>query len=68
MSEYKIVIGYHTLAGEFCVVNGDFSNLCCLMNTNERKMEPTLIQTQFPVFKRHPVSQRQKNSYNALSF
>ena len=27
MSQYKIVIGYRTLAGEFCVVNGEFSNL-----------------------------------------
>ena len=28
-----IVIGYGFLAGEFCVVNGEFSNLWCLMNT-----------------------------------
>ena len=39
-----------------------------LSKTNERKMEATLIQTHFPVFKRHPVSQRQENSYSALSF
>ena len=26
MSEYKIVIGYRTLAGEFCVVNRVFSD------------------------------------------
>ena len=29
----KIVIGYLTLAGDFCVVNGEFSNLWCLINT-----------------------------------
>ena len=28
-----IVIGYGLLAGEFCVVNGEFSDLWCLMNT-----------------------------------
>ena len=36
MSEYKIVIGYWTLnkfAGEFYVVNGEFSALWSLMNT-----------------------------------
>ena len=27
-----VVIGYRTLAGEFCVVNGEFSDLRCLMN------------------------------------
>ena len=27
MSEYKIVIVYHTLAGEFCLVNREFSDL-----------------------------------------
>ena len=27
------VIGYGLLAGEFCVVNGEFSDLWCLMNT-----------------------------------
>ena len=32
-AEWKIVIGYRMLAGEFCVVNEDFSNLWCLMNT-----------------------------------
>ena len=26
-SEYKILIGYRTLAGEFCVVNREFSDL-----------------------------------------
>ena len=40
MSEYKIVIGYHTLAGEFCVVNGYFSNLRCLMNTLSQSVLP----------------------------
>ena len=25
-------MGYRTLAGEFCVVNGEFSDLQCLMN------------------------------------
>ena len=40
MSEYKIVIGYHTLAGEFCVVNGYFSNLRCLMNTLSQSALP----------------------------
>ena len=29
----KIVIGYRTLAREFCVVNGECSDLCCLLNT-----------------------------------
>ena len=29
----KIIAGYHTLAGEFCVENGEFSDLGCLMNT-----------------------------------
>ena len=28
-----IVRAYQTLAGEFCVVNGEFSDLRCLMNT-----------------------------------
>ena len=32
MSERKIVTGYRTLAGEFCVVNVEFSHLQCLMN------------------------------------
>ena len=32
-SEYKIVIGYRTLAREFCIVNGESSDLQCLMNT-----------------------------------
>ena len=27
MSEYKIVIVYRTLAGEFCLVNREFSDL-----------------------------------------
>ena len=40
MSEYKIVIGYHTLAGEFCVVNGYFSHLHCLMNTLSQSALP----------------------------
>ena len=31
-SEEKIVRGYQTLAGEFCVVNGEFSNVQCLIN------------------------------------
>ena len=29
----KIAIGFRTFAGEFCLVNGEFSNLQCLMNT-----------------------------------
>ena len=29
----KIVKGYLLLAGEFCIVNGEFSDLQCLMNT-----------------------------------
>ena len=32
-SEYKTVIGYQMFAGELCIVNGEFSNLWCLMNT-----------------------------------
>ena len=32
MSEQKIVTGYHTLAGEVCVVNGEFFDLRCLIN------------------------------------
>ena len=28
-----IVRAYQTLAGEFCIVNGEFSDLRCLMNT-----------------------------------
>ena len=31
-SEEKIVRGYQTLAGEFCVVNGEFSNVQYLIN------------------------------------
>ena len=31
-SEEKIVRGYQTLAGEFCVVNVEFSNVQCLIN------------------------------------
>ena len=33
MSEWKIVIGYQTWAGEFCVTNREFSGLRCLLNT-----------------------------------
>ena len=63
MSEYKIVIGYHTLAGEFCVVNGDFSNLCCLMNTLSQSplpeggglMEVQLYQDNVSLFCRNLV-------------
>ena len=29
----KIVMGYRTLDGEFCEINGEVSNLRCLMNT-----------------------------------
>ena len=29
----KIVTGYQTLAGEFFIVNGEFSDFRCLMNT-----------------------------------
>ena len=32
-SEYKIVIGYRTFTGELCVVDGEFSDLRCRMNT-----------------------------------
>ena len=32
MSQYKIVVGYRMLAGEFCVVNGEFSNLWSMPN------------------------------------
>ena len=63
MSEYKIVIGYHTLAGEFCVVNGDFSNLRCLMNTLSQSplpkggglMEVQLYQDNVSLFCRNLV-------------
>ena len=34
----KIVLGYRTLAGEFCVVNREFSNLWCPMNTLQRAL------------------------------
>ena len=30
MSEQKTVTGYQTLDGEFCEVNGEFSDLWCL--------------------------------------
>ena len=33
MSEQKIVNGYRPLAGEFWVINGEFCDLQCLMNT-----------------------------------
>ena len=33
MSEQKTVTGYQTLDGEFCEVNGEFSNLWCLIKT-----------------------------------
>ena len=63
MSEYKIVIGYHTLAGEFCVVNGYFSNLRCLMNTLSQSalpeggglMEVQLYQENVSLFCRNLV-------------
>ena len=63
MSEYKIVIGYHTLAGEFCVVNGYFSNLRCLMNTLSQSalpeggglMEVQLYQENVSLFYRNLV-------------
>ena len=63
MSEYKIVIGYHTLAGEFCVVNGDFSDLRCLMNTLSQSplpkggglMEVQLYQENVSLFCRNLV-------------
>ena len=32
-SEYKIVIGYRMFDGELCIVNGEFPDLRCLMNT-----------------------------------
>ena len=28
-----MVVGYRTFAGEFCIVNGEFSYLQCLINT-----------------------------------
>ena len=34
-SKKNIVIGYQMFAGEFCLVNGEFFNLQCLMNTLE---------------------------------
>ena len=63
MSEYKIVIGYHTLAGDFCVVNGYFSNLRCLMNTLSQSalpeggglMEVQLYQENVSLFYRNLV-------------
>ena len=39
MSEHKIVIGYHTLNGEFCVVNREFSDLRWLINTLSKAMK-----------------------------
>ena len=33
MSVQKEVIGYQTLLREFCTINGEFSELRCLMNT-----------------------------------
>ena len=36
MSEQKIAIGYCSLAGEFCVVNEEFSDLRCSMNTLQK--------------------------------
>ena len=32
-SEWKVVIGYQTLAGELSLVNREFSHLWCLMKT-----------------------------------
>ena len=63
MSESKIVIGYHTLAEEFCVVNGEFSNLRCLMNTLSQSplleggglMEVQLYQENVSLFCRNLV-------------
>ena len=36
-SEYKIVTGYRTFARELCVVNGESSDLRCLMNTMQQQ-------------------------------
>ena len=36
-SEYKIVTGYQTFAGELCIANGESSDLRCLMNTMFRQ-------------------------------
>ena len=35
----KKVIGYQTLAGEFCIVNREFSDLWCLMKTLKSLLE-----------------------------
>ena len=36
-SEYKIVTSYQTFARELCVVNGESSDLRCLMNTMQQQ-------------------------------
>ena len=36
----KIGISYRMLVGEFCIVNGEFSNLQCLMNTLLKSITP----------------------------
>ena len=50
MSESKIVIEYGTLAREFCIVNGEFSDVWCLTNTLYTKLilrkKPTVLQTR----------------------
>ena len=35
-SENKLVIGHQTLAKEFCIISGEFSDLQYLMNTLKR--------------------------------
>ena len=34
----KMVLGYGMLTGEFCIVNREFSDLQCLMNTLKTKI------------------------------
>ena len=41
-----IVRGYQTLVGKFCVVNGEFSDLRCLMNILVN-LQNTLLQKRF---------------------
>ena len=43
-SEYKIVIGYRKFTGELCVVNGEFSDLRCRMNTLIKEIDDLLEQ------------------------
>ena len=45
-SEFKIVIGYRTFAGESCVINGELLDLQCLMNMAHQKGNITQASNQ----------------------